>query len=71
MPAAKWSTKPVEIKASADTAGAFTVTVPLYDGAARQGVLAFVMTAERSLRVDWKQDAGTTPVDFAAAWSNV
>ena len=56
------------VTASVDADGKADVTVPVLDKGAKLGTLAFTITADRHLRVEWRPMPGAPPLAGFEAW---
>ena len=65
---AQWSVDRRLVTASVDAEGKADVTVPLLDKGAKLGTLAFTITSDRHLRVEWKPEPGAPPLAGFEAW---
>lgn len=68
MPAAKWTTKPQEVKvATAD--GTLDVAIPLYDSGVKAATLRFTIDADRNLTVVCDNEPGSVGLAGFTCWS--
>lgn len=67
---ARWSTKPVEIVATANADGSFHGEVPLYDGATKLLTIHVDVTAGRDVRLFVHGEPGAVLGGFQA-WSDL
>lgn len=70
-PPAKWAKGRVNVSIAVSEDGTASTAVPLTEDGVLQGRLTFTLSADRVLRVVWRQAPDTAPVAFAGAWSNV
>lgn len=68
MAPAKWSIDRRLVTASVDATGKADVTVPLLDNGVKLGTLAFTLTADRHLRVEWRAEPDASPLAGFQAW---